>query len=83
MKANVWLVAGYVGVVVIAIGNAFGANTGYAINPARDFGPRLFTLASGFGTEPWTAKNSYWVIPITGNMNHVNLFWTRISKNFF
>lgn len=65
VKANVWLVAGYVGVVVIAIGNAFGANTGYAINPARDFGPRLFTLASGFGTEPWTAKNSYWVIPIT------------------
>ena len=32
-----------VGLLVVAIGAAFGFNSGYAINPARDFGPRLFT----------------------------------------
>ena len=36
-----------VGLLVIAIGVAFGFNAGYAINPARDFGPRLFTFVGG------------------------------------
>src|SRR5690606_38274698 len=31
-----------VGLIVAAIGMSYGANAGYAINPARDFGPRLF-----------------------------------------
>jgi hypothetical protein len=30
-----------IGIVVVVIGFAWGANAGYAINPARDFGPRL------------------------------------------
>ena len=33
-----------VGLVVVAIGMSFGGLHGYAINPARDFGPRLFTV---------------------------------------
>jgi glycerol uptake facilitator protein len=37
-----------VGAIVVAIGMAFGPMHGYAINPARDFGPRLFTLIAGF-----------------------------------
>ena len=37
-----------VGLVVVAIGMSFGAMHGYAINPARDFGPRLFTVLAGF-----------------------------------
>ena len=31
-----------IGLVVVAIGMSFGGMHGYAINPARDFGPRLF-----------------------------------------
>jgi len=31
-----------IGLLIVAIGSSFGLNTGYAINPARDFGPRLW-----------------------------------------
>jgi glycerol uptake facilitator protein len=37
-----------IGLVVVAIGMSFGGMHGYAINPARDFGPRLFTVVAGF-----------------------------------
>ena len=55
-----------VALLVVAIGMAFGYNTGYAINPARDFGPRLFTAVGGWGSEVFTAANNYWWVPIVG-----------------
>ncbi|MDD5503451.1 MAG: aquaporin family protein [Candidatus Thermoplasmatota archaeon] len=36
-----------VGATVLGIGLVLGGPTGYAINPARDFGPRLFGALSG------------------------------------
>jgi glycerol uptake facilitator protein len=67
-KANLtpWLV----GLAVAAIGMSYGANAGYAINPARDFGPRLFAAIAGWGqvalpgNGPWYS-NYFWV-PIVG-----------------
>ncbi|KAK9765441.1 glycerol channel [Basidiobolus ranarum] len=56
----------FVGLLVVAIGMCTGFLTGYAINPARDFGPRLFTWAAGYGTEVFTASNHYFWIPIFG-----------------
>lgn len=53
-----------VGLLVVAIGASFGWNTGYAINPARDFGPRLFTFLAGWGGEVFTAANGWWWVPI-------------------
>jgi len=55
-----------IGLVVVAIGISFGGMHGYAINPARDFGPRLFTVVAGFKNNGLTdGTNAYWV-PIVG-----------------
>ncbi|OWZ16011.1 Aquaporin [Phytophthora megakarya] len=53
-----------VALLVAAIGMAFGMNTGYAINPARDLGPRLFSLCGGWGTKVFTLRDSYFWVPI-------------------
>lgn len=55
-----------VGAAVVLIGMTFGYNAGYAINPARDLGPRLFTLVAGWGGEVFTAGNGWWWVPIAG-----------------
>ncbi len=55
-----------VGAVVVLIGMSFGFNAGYAINPARDLGPRLFTAIAGWGGEVFTAGNGWWWVPIVG-----------------
>jgi MIP family channel proteins len=55
-----------VGLLVVAIGMAFGFNAGYAINPARDLGPRLFTAFAGWGGEVFRAGNGWWWVPLAG-----------------
>jgi len=55
-----------VGFLVMVIGMAFGLNAGYAINPARDLGPRLFTALAGWGGEVFNAGNGWWWVPVAG-----------------
>lgn len=63
-----------IGFVVAAIGVSYGANSGYAINPARDFGPRLLAWLAGWGNValPGTIHTSsihfsdYVWVPIVG-----------------
>lgn len=52
-----------IGFLIVAIGFSFGLNTGYAINPARDFGPRLW-MAIVSGGYSLSANNYYFWIPI-------------------
>jgi len=53
-----------VGLLVVAIGMAFGFNAGYAINPARDLGPRLFTAVAGWGSDVFRVGNGWWWVPV-------------------
>jgi len=57
-----------VGLIVMAIGISFGANSGYAINPARDFGPRMFAWIADYGSVAMPGDygnvNTYFWIPI-------------------
>jgi len=55
-----------VGALVVLIGMTFGFNTGYAINPARDLGPRVFTAVAGWGSEVFRAGGGWWWVPIVG-----------------
>jgi glycerol uptake facilitator protein len=57
-----------IGLLVAAIGMSYGPNAGYAINPARDFGPRLFAWAAG-----WDG------VAMPGNYGNVNwYFWVPL-----
>jgi glycerol uptake facilitator protein len=55
-----------VGLVVVGIGMSFGGMHGYAINPARDFGPRLFSVLAGFQNNGLTDGSGVFLIPIAG-----------------
>ncbi|HEX9116677.1 MAG TPA: MIP/aquaporin family protein, partial [Anaerolineae bacterium] len=53
-----------VGFTVLAVGLCLGGPSGYAINPARDFGPRLFGLVVG---TKGLFDSIYWlIVPIFG-----------------
>ena len=56
-----------VGLIVVAIGMAWGTNAGYAINPARDFGPRLASFLTGY-EGAWRDQYGglYFWVPIVG-----------------
>jgi glycerol uptake facilitator protein len=56
-----------IGVAVIAIGMSLGALSGYAINPARDFGPRLASWFTGWSTAMKAPTGDFYAwVPIIG-----------------
>ncbi|KAJ7134848.1 aquaporin-like protein [Mycena epipterygia] len=57
--------------LILGIGACLGMETGYAINPARDLGPRILTAMVGYGKQVFTFRNQYWlwcpiIAPILG-----------------
>ena len=55
-----------IGLIVVAIGISFGGMNGYAINPARDLGPRLFAVVAGFKNNGLTDGTGAWLPPVIG-----------------
>lgn len=55
-----------IGFLVAVIGASMGYLEAWAINPARDFGPRLFCFFAGWGSSALPSPDHYWWIPIVG-----------------
>ncbi|OLY82365.1 Aquaporin-9 [Smittium mucronatum] len=74
-----------VGLTLLTLSICAGINTGFALNPARDLGPRVFTLIAGWGTETFKASNYYFwipiVAPIVGAIIGITLFEFFIIPN--
>jgi MIP family channel proteins len=72
------------GALVWAIGLSLGGLTGYAINPARDFGPRLAAALLGWGVGAFQSHNWYfWVpiaAPILGGIGGATLYDLAIGR---
>jgi glycerol uptake facilitator protein len=64
-KGGGWAGGLIVGFIVCSVGLSLGGPSGYAINPARDFGPRLLGLV--VGTQNLFGADFYWLVaPIIG-----------------
>ena len=81
-----------IGLLVAVIGGAFGPLTGFAMNAARDFGPRTFAFLAGWGSDVMTgyplSKNitiPYFLVPlimpIIGALLGAFLYKNLIGKN--
>jgi glycerol uptake facilitator protein len=75
-----------IGFLIVAIGMAWGTDAGYAINPARDFGPRLASFFTGYGTafQDQYGNIYFWIPivgPIIGGLIGVALYDLLIGRN--
>jgi glycerol uptake facilitator protein len=74
-----------IGLIVVGIGMTFGADAGYAINPARDFGPRLASFFTGY-EDAFTDTTGYpyfWVpivAPIIGGVIGAGLYQALVGR---
>ena len=76
-----------VGLLVVGIGMAWGSNAGYAINPARDFGPRVASFLTGYSTamrEPVGQQFYFWVpivAPVIGALVGGGLYRVLVERH--
>lgn len=56
-----------IGILIAVIGGSFGPLTGFALNPARDFGPKVVAYLAGWGDIALTGGREipYFLVPLT------------------
>ncbi|MEU4420112.1 MIP/aquaporin family protein [Actinoplanes sp. NPDC024001] len=74
-----------IGLIVVGIGMAWGTAAGYAINPARDFGPRLASFLTGYedAFRDQTGYLYFWVpivAPILGGILGAGLYKVLVGR---
>ncbi|QKJ89021.1 Glycerol uptake facilitator GlpF [Paramixta manurensis] len=76
-----------IGLLIAIIGASMGPLTGFALNPARDFGPKLFEWLAGWGNVAFTGGRDipYFLVPIFGPLVGASLgaygYRTLIGRN--
>ncbi|KAF7318245.1 hypothetical protein HMN09_00333000 [Mycena chlorophos] len=65
--------------VILGISGSLGMQTGFSLNPARDFGPRLLSAAAGYPSAVWSFRHQYWlwtgiIAPVIGAQLAVALY---------
>lgn len=55
-----------IGILIAVIGASMGPLTGFALNPARDFGPKIFAFLAGWGKVAYTGGREipYFLVPL-------------------
>jgi glycerol uptake facilitator protein len=55
-----------IGILIAVIGASMGPLTGFALNPARDFGPKVFAFLAGWGKVAFTGGREipYFLVPL-------------------
>ena len=63
--AALWLPL-LIGLLIAVIGASMGPLTGFAMNPARDFGPKVFAWLAGWGNVAFTGGRDipYFLVPL-------------------
>ncbi|KAJ7597860.1 aquaporin-like protein [Mycena floridula] len=73
-------------ILFIGIGASLGMETGFALNAARDLGPRLLTSMVGYGATVYNFRNQYWLwgpvlAPILGAQVGAAFYVSILSSN--
>ncbi|KAI8332935.1 aquaporin-like protein [Chlamydoabsidia padenii] len=54
----------FIAVGIVSISLSLGYTSGFSLNPARDFGPRLFIALAGWGSGVFTVRDYYFLVPM-------------------
>ncbi|KAJ7054417.1 putative aquaporin 4 [Mycena amicta] len=71
--------------VILGISSSLGMQTGFSLNPARDFGPRLLSSAVGYPAAVWSFRRQYWLwtgilAPVVGAQLAVGIYDLFVYK---
>jgi glycerol uptake facilitator protein len=81
------LMAATIGLTITMLISLLGPLTMACFNPARDFGPRLFSSLAGWKTIPFTANGIGWltvyiIAPITGGLLGGGIYRALFQDNY-
>lgn len=82
---SMWVKSLVMYLTLVGVNGAIGVKTPLALNPARDFGPRVACSAFGYPAHMWTDRNGYWLYgawagPILGGLIVTAIYDLAVRK---